>query len=86
MTAPLDLRVARWGTGWAVFREGKPVTGILTHYDEAKDREIALRRKAAATKRPCLCCRRDFLSAGAHNRLCNDCRTTSADHPSWLVG
>lgn len=25
--------------------------------------------------RKCLCCKRDFMSEGAHNRLCSRCRT-----------
>lgn len=27
-----------------------------------------------ARERPCLCCRRPFMSEGPGNRLCSDCR------------
>lgn len=30
---------------------------------------------AKTTRRPCLCCGKDFNSAGAHNRLCSGCRS-----------
>jgi hypothetical protein len=30
--------------------------------------------RARAKRRPCLCCRDPFLSAGPHNRLCTKCR------------
>jgi hypothetical protein len=30
-------------------------------------------RRAGARRRPCLCCGRNFQSAGIHNRLCGTC-------------
>lgn len=34
----------------------------------------ALPARRQPQERPCLCCGGAFLSAGAHNRLCDDCR------------
>lgn len=31
-------------------------------------------RDSGLKTRPCLCCRKDFRSEGAHNRLCEYCR------------
>ena len=31
------------------------------------------------TRRPCLCCRKDFGSEGPGNRLCIDCRLKASD-------
>lgn len=33
-----------------------------------------LRFSGTAQNRACLCCRQVFVSAGAHNRLCDSCR------------
>lgn len=35
--------------------------------------------RAKSTLRPCLCCRQDFPSQGAHNRLCPSCRRQNDD-------
>lgn len=45
----------------------------------ALDKRDELERKASWRERPCMCCREVFLSEGAHNRLCNPCRTKSTD-------
>ena len=39
-------------------------------------RSLKLKPKKVAN-RSCLCCRKPFVSEGAHNRLCGDCRTRS---------
>lgn len=39
--------------------------------EAAKDR---LNRAAQMKNRPCICCRKNFLSEGAHNRMCSACR------------
>ena len=39
-------------------------------------RSLKLKPKKVAN-RTCLCCRKPFVSEGAHNRLCGDCRTRS---------
>ena len=33
----------------------------------------SMRQENQARKRPCLCCRKPFHSAGPHNRLCPTC-------------
>lgn len=35
------------------------------------------RRADGQTTRACLCCRKSFVSTGAHHRLCARCRTLS---------
>lgn len=37
------------------------------------------------TRRPCLRCRRDFDSHGPGNRLCEPCRTKSADASPYAL-
>jgi hypothetical protein len=42
------------------------------------DMPVGIRQLLAGgskVSRHCLCCSRSFSSAGAHNRLCDDCRT-----------
>lgn len=43
------------------------------------EQEVALREKARrhGTERKCLCCPRQFLSEGPHNRMCWQCRTSA---------
>jgi hypothetical protein len=36
----------------------------------------------AISSRSCLCCRRAFASAGAHERICRACK----DSEEWLAG
>lgn len=45
-------------------------TNSVASHLEAMDRQV----KEGARKRPCMCCRKTFSSAGPHNRLCLDCR------------
>ena len=49
----------------------------------ALDKRDEMERQASWRERPCLCCREVFLSQGAHNRLCNPCRTKSTDQ-DWM--
>jgi hypothetical protein len=52
--------------GYAVFDpDGERASGFFHHHDLA-----AAKRK----KRPCMCCQREFMSQGIHNRLCDRCR------------
>lgn len=36
------------------------------------------RKRRAKRKRPCMCCAREFMSEGIHNRLCNSCSSHGA--------
>lgn len=58
------------GTYWAVFI-GQHAQGGWSP-DRAKVEARA--KEIERALRPCLCCRRTFLSQGAHNRLCDLCR------------
>ncbi|MFN3973443.1 MAG: hypothetical protein ACK4L4_19165 [Gemmobacter sp.] len=73
----------RWQTGWAVFDPlGRKVSGVEKDRAAADQRADALQREAddkvRRGPRPCLCCRREFVSEGAHNRLCGNCRHADA--------
>lgn len=66
------------GTYWGVFignaMQGKWVAKRSTAESFAKAINTA--------QRPCMCCRRLFLSEGAHNRLCYTCRRRASEE--WL--
>ena len=63
--------------------EGKTMGQIASALDRS-ERSVVCRllkladqlakRKEKPKVRPCLCCQKSFTSAGAHNRLCLDCR------------
>lgn len=40
---------------------------------------LSLATRAKSATRPCLCCRKPFLSEGHHNRLCPACRRENSD-------
>ena len=46
----------------------------------AEDKREAFERSEGYRERPCITCRRDFLSQGAHNRMCPCCRRGEADN------
>ena len=54
--------------------------------DETNAFAMAQRHQYTSRLKPraCLCCQKEFLSEGAHNRLCNDCRQ-SDDDASYAV-
>ena len=66
---------------WAMRCSGK----TLEQIGQALGRPVAsvhsclmlIKRDNEAKKIPCLCCRRLFRSAGAHNRLCPPCARRS---------
>lgn len=66
--------------------DGKPVGKATRDYNEALRLLDAAQREADSRakrgKRPCMCCRRSFESAGIHNRLCPTCRTRGQDMPA----
>lgn len=76
----------------ATYREIGELTGLaLQTVSNRLNRDRRAHEAAAAsgpktrpkpgTVRPCLCCRKDFLSEGAHNRLCNRCRALGDGGP-----
>ena len=54
----------------ALSRSPKSTFSRWEHLRRMGERERAKPR----TKRPCLCCKKPFMSEGAHNRLCNECK------------
>lgn len=74
MGAPL-LEIRGSCTSWAILRDGVVIAQVNGKHDMAVAKAATLERKqASARRRPCLCCRKTFLSEGPHNRLCNICR------------
>lgn len=78
------------GYGWAVFdtTTGKVVSGEYAKHYDAENRAELMSREARKKRRPCLRCRTPFMSEGAHNRLCDGCRSgvASDDWMSRLIG
>lgn len=52
---------------------------IPAHAKECGAEPRTRTKRSRGTVRPCLCCRRPFLSEGAHNRLCDPCRRKGSD-------
>jgi len=72
----MKLSVKRTRFGWAVFEDGARVSAeyALRERAEARMDRLAAARRPARRDRPCLRCRSEFSSEGAHNRLCPRCR------------
>ncbi|WPY94708.1 hypothetical protein T8T21_00855 [Limimaricola variabilis] len=70
----MDLRIKRWGAGYAVFDGSKRLTAELSRYEIAEHRKDKISAERKQQRRPCLCCTEMFMSEGAHNRLCKSCR------------
>ncbi|PTW99138.1 hypothetical protein [Pararhodobacter aggregans] len=66
------------GRGFEIIDPTGRVVGREQNRAIALNRAEALQKEAdTAAKRgprPCLCCGREFLSDGIHNRMCNPCR------------
>lgn len=65
--------------GWQVIGpDGKPLPEVFNSASHAGgvagQMNKAARRDAGRTKRKCLCCRKEFMSEGSHNRMCDPCR------------
>lgn len=69
------------GTGSAIYvmRDGVEVAGPFHGIEMAELRIDVLERKARCKMRPCLRCRAEFESEGAHNRMCPRCRETASE-------
>lgn len=64
--------------GQIVGREHEPDGGgRTTRVYRLSARLAGAPKRRTRITRPCLCCRRDFESEGAHNRLCQHCRRLS---------
>ncbi len=73
---PHDKQFDVEGTGstFFVMQDGKAVMGPFYNRWRAEDVRDELARKARLRKRPCLTCGAEFMSEGAHNRMCDRCR------------
>ena len=54
--------------------EGQAVSGGFTERSLAMDSMERLQRTSQSGYRPCMSCRKPFLSEGSHNRLCPRCK------------
>ncbi len=75
----LELR----NQGWTYSRIGRSLgrTAQAVHTRLGREGYEVVTTKT--TRRPCLCCGKDFNSAGAHNRLCSDCRRKDDGGNMW---
>lgn len=67
------------GTSFFVLRDGKIVQGPFTSAGRAEDVRDELIRVAKRRPRACLTCKAEFISDGAHNRMCDPCRNRGSD-------
>lgn len=74
-------------THYAPFLGGHRLSRLFPAQVEALDHASTLQSRLDALRgqreRPCMCCRKPFLSAGRHNRLCDYCRTHVNDAGMW---
>lgn len=78
-TSKPDFDIKRSGGSYYVMRDGVEVAGPFHEYPKAEMRMASLERKAQHVKRPCITCRKSFLSEGAHNRMCSSCRAAASE-------
>lgn len=71
------IAIKRGDFGYAGFEDGERITGWCVHPSEAEQRVDRIIARRKATVRACMCCGKEFLSEGAHNRLCTYCATGS---------
>lgn len=55
--------------------QGKHVSRVFPLEASAVGAMTRAIRDAGLRERPCLCCKRSFMSEGIHNRMCPACRT-----------
>lgn len=75
LPAPGPLVVRSAGVWWAAYdRLGVRVTQQRSHKELAEIDRDRLLAETGRKPRKCLCCKVEFHSEGAHNRLCDRCR------------
>lgn len=67
--------VERVKGGYGVFDRGIQQGATDRAHSSAQDRLEMLERKAGMKTRRCITCQAQFHSEGAHNRMCQKCRT-----------
>lgn len=65
------------GVSYAVMGAGVEVGGPYYNFDQAQSALDGFVRKSGIKERRCLTCDELFMSEGAHNRMCDRCRTNS---------
>lgn len=82
---PGKLTVERWGSGWAVFEDGRRRTGVnmMAQAELMRDR---MERAQTARRRKCLCCGAEFLSEGPGHRLCARHRAIVGGYDRQMAG
>ena len=68
------FEMVRSGRNWRVMQGGECVYGPVTHRPDAEKMRDELERKARFKQRKCITCRDNFMSEGAHHRMCARCR------------
>ena len=69
------LRVVRNGRGYFVKRGDEALSGPWRHHDRAEQMLEQIEIEARQRPRNCLRCSTEFMSDGAHHRMCYNCRT-----------
>lgn len=77
MAKSTELTISARRGGFVVVRDGVELTGVITRDNEAKDTLEKMIKAKSYTVRPCITCRKEFTSEGAHNRMCVSCRNLS---------
>jgi len=76
MTHPLTVKIV--GVHYAVFRGKKRVSQRFTRHAAADARRLEMAeadaRAGRSKRRPCMTCKKPFLSEGPHHRMCGRCR------------
>lgn len=67
-------RIAATGQATAGFEEGRAVTPFVK---DAYHKPEFDRAKPVRKSRACITCQSEFMSEGAHNRMCSECRSTA---------
>lgn len=72
------FEVQHFGCRAVVMKDGAKVwgPGPIAQAEESRDR---LERKAKRRVRPCISCCAEFMSEGAHHRMCKDCRSKASN-------
>lgn len=68
------FKVERFGAMAVVTQDGVEVWGP-GQIAQAENKRETLARQARRTRRACLTCGTQFMSEGAHHRMCAKCRT-----------
>lgn len=78
MADRLEIRIGGGGH-YRIYDAGRPITGKYSQFALAEARLLNIRQQRERDRkskvRPCLTCGQTFKSEGAHNRMCDGCRS-----------